>query len=518
MQLKWNEIKQNIVSDRAFSQITFDDDYVIRDNKPDVGRIVCIKGTAVAEDQKLVNGSLWLTGKVLYEMLYLQEDGHKPVAISGTVPFQEKIMMDNVQEEHKPKVFSRVEEISAAIINSRKVSVRGLLDVEVILEEEKCCALACGVDDEMVEQKVEQEQLLCLESCYKDVLKVQKELQLPKSKPNIGEIIFYYLDIRNKELDYTNGSSSVMAEAHLCILYRSEEDQEEWYDTTFSVEGRLDCKDTEGQIYWAKIEEVSNQIEVEPDYDREMRQFTVDIVFDVDLKVWKECEILVLKDAYSKYKRIKLEHSLVQGAQLLVKNVAKIRLIEEKIIDSMKEKILQICGCKSSIHIDYSEVRNDKVHVEGVLQVCVLYITSNDEASVGHEVCQIPFVEDIEAEGIGDRVKYQLNTGVDQLQVNLLDNETFEVKATVSVGLLAMEENELYPISEIEELGGDNEECQNMPGIIGYIVQEDESLWDIAKRYCATVDEIREINGIENKEPQMGDKLLIVKNYKAFEA
>ena len=56
----------------------------------------------------------------------------------------------------------------------------------------------------------------------------------------------------------------------------------------------------------------------------------------------------------------------------------------------------------------------------------------------------------------------------------------------------------------------DYEELQKIPGIVGYIVKDGDTLWSIAKRYFTTVDDIRDQNeGIEEVKP--GDKLLIVK-------
>ena len=56
----------------------------------------------------------------------------------------------------------------------------------------------------------------------------------------------------------------------------------------------------------------------------------------------------------------------------------------------------------------------------------------------------------------------------------------------------------------------DYQAIQNIPGIVGYIVKEGDTLWSIAKKYFTTVESIQEQNeGVEEVKP--GDKLLIVK-------
>ena len=92
MQIKWNEIKHCNIKGREYTQITFEDDYIVRDNKPDVGEVICVKGIPVLEEQKVMNGSMWLSGKVTYHMLYQDETEEQGLNLmEGTIPFQEKM-------------------------------------------------------------------------------------------------------------------------------------------------------------------------------------------------------------------------------------------------------------------------------------------------------------------------------------------------------------------------------------------------------------------------------------------
>lgn len=55
-----------------------------------------------------------------------------------------------------------------------------------------------------------------------------------------------------------------------------------------------------------------------------------------------------------------------------------------------------------------------------------------------------------------------------------------------------------------------------IPGIVGYVVKEGDTLWSIAKTYFTTVESIREQNE-EVSEIKPGDKLLIVKEIGIFQ-
>ena len=66
-------------------------------------------------------------------------------------------------------------------------------------------------------------------------------------------------------------------------------------------------------------------------------------------------------------------------------------------------------------------------------------------------------------------------------------------------------------VSEIREEPLDMEEVRNMPGIVCYLVQDGDTLWDIAKRFYTTVDEICELNELKSEIVKPMDSLLLVK-------
>ena len=50
-----------------------------------------------------------------------------------------------------------------------------------------------------------------------------------------------------------------------------------------------------------------------------------------------------------------------------------------------------------------------------------------------------------------------------------------------------------------------------MPGMIGYIVKEGDSLWKIAKCHYTTVEDIMEMNDLESDMIYPGQRLLLMK-------
>lgn len=512
MELKKQVIKQSDEKIKAFSQITFDDDYIVKDHMPDVMKIICASGKAELEEKRVVSEAVWLTGNIRFEVMYRSDGGGQlPEVIQGTIPFQEKVAVENVKEMDQLQVFFQVEDLSASIINSRKLAIRGLMNVELLVEEVAQTQIAYGfLDGEDCQVRMEEEEMLNLVTMQHDILRIHNELNLPKTKPNIGKIICYYVDIRNKECEIQNHQLEMHGDAHICILYMSEEQQPEWFDEIMHFSGKVNCPmDEEPQLYWVRSQLLQQKIEAEVDYDKEMRQFSVELAFDLNVKVWAEDTISVMKDAYSLEKELKPSYQMVTIWNYLVKNEAKYRVAEQMKLENGQEKILQICGYKSGVAIEHTKVLEQGIRVEGILSVDMLYITMDDGFPISHQLEQLPFEEILDVPDLKGDVKYELDCGVDQLQVNLLDNSEYEIKATISIGALVLQKREISVMESCEEEAFSENEGEQA-GIVGYIVQQEETLWDIAKKYHTTMEDIIETNGMSVPKVKAGDRIIIV--------
>ena len=101
-----------------------------------------------------------------------------------------------------------------------------------------------------------------------------------------------------------------------------------------------------------------------------------------------------------------------------------------------------------------------------------------------------------------------LNTNLEQLSTTMADSEEIEVRASISMNLLIVRPHKQMCIADIGEKDLDLQLIQNLPGIVGYIVQDGDCLWDIARKYYTTPRRIMEMNGLETETVSRGDHLI----------
>ena len=515
------EISKNILNSylekcKATSQITLDDDYNVPDYRPDIVKVIREKGELRFDEVKAGSGAVWVKGSLIFRVLYRSEQSSGKIScLKGEIPFQEKVNLDGLQEYDKVAAAGDIEDITIGVINSRKLNLRAVVVLSVQADEEVDEELTTQLENlEDYEQKISEQEALTLLAANRDICRQKSEVVLPSNKPNVREILWRSIELRNVENQIRDGKVFITGEVLMAVLYSEEEENErlQWYETTVPLECEADCDaGDEEHICKIKVTPIFMELEVKPDYDGEERILVLELSLNVDIRVWRESNLPLLADIYS-LKRNVIPHRKERVAEkLLVKNYAKCRVAEQMELLENQEKILQVCACEGHVNLERKELVENGIQAEGTITVELLYITTDDNMPVGSIREIYPFSQLIEVPEMREGLKIELDCGIEQLQAVMLDQEHIEMKAVVHLDLIAFLEQKIMNIEEIEEEPLDLELLQNRPGLVGYIAKAGDELWEIAKENHTTIQDILETNGWKEKELMSGDTILIVK-------
>lgn len=500
----------------AVSQITLDDDYNVPDYRPDIVRVLKEKGELRFDEVKAVNGAVWVKGSLIFRVLYRSDQANGKIScLRGEIPFQEKLNLDGVQEFTPVKALGEIEDITIGVINSRKLNVRAVVIIKGTAEDEVDEMLTTQMElGEEYEQKTGHKDVLVLLHSGRDICRQKSEIVLPSSKPNVREILWKSVELRNVESQLREGRAGVTGEILLSVLYSEEEEGErlQWYENTVPLSCETECNVSgENTICKIRAVPVSAEVEVKPDYDGEERILVLELALDLDIRIWQEERLALLEDVYSLQRNVVPVYSNRKIEQLLVKNYAKCRVAEQMELTEHQEKILQICACEGSVQLEKKELTDQGVLVEGTVLVELLYITTDDNMPIGTVKEIYPFAQLIEVPDMDGNIRLELECGMEQLSAVMLDQEHIEIKAVLHLDLMAFREAMLANIEELNEEPLDMEMLQNRAGLVGYIAKAGDNLWNIAKENHTTIRDILETNQRQDDILEAGDKILIVK-------
>ena len=518
----------------AQSQITLDDDYNVPDYRPDIVKVLKENGELHFDEVKAAAGAAWLKGRLVFRVLYRsdQENG-KISCLKGEIPFQEKLNMDGVQEYDVIQASGEIEDLTIGVIHSRKISVRAVILLKTEEPREKEDELCVGIEaDDGCEKRYRNTNILQLLCMKRDQCRQKSEITLPSSKPNVQEILWKSLEIRNLDTKMGQDSVKLSGEVLISVLYQEEEetDRVQWYETVIPLDCGVECDaGTEADIiYKVKARPASMELEVKPDYDGEERVLVLELVMNLDIRVWKEQEISMLEDVYSLKQEIIPVCTGVTLHHISVKNDSQCRLTEQMELAESQEKILQICSCEGTVHLESTELTEQGVRAEGILVTELLYITTDDQMPIGsareiypfEQLIEIPQqtarternkLEELEALERKNKLQTELDCRISQLSAVMLDQDHVEIKAVIGLDLLAFEQEQIDNITDMREGPLDMEQLQKRPGLVGYIAKDGDSLWSIAKENHTTVEDILRDNHRTDEDLRRREKILIVK-------
>lgn len=517
MELEKKYIHMNREKGKAVTQITLDDDFNVPDTKPDLVRIIMEKGEIRPDETTITQDHVWLKGALAFSLLYRsdQEEG-KVNSMTGEIPFQESLVIDGANEYDAAKVKWQIEDLSIGIINSRKLSVKSLVVLSASIDEIYDEDIVTGVGEEsdvqLLENKLSAMQLFLSK---KDTYRFKEEIMLPSNKPNIRQVLWKSVQLRGVEMRLMENQLGIKGEALVFVLYEGEEEEEhlQWMETALPFSGMIDCGGSSDDMVCDVSYDIAGiELEAKPDYDGEERMLHLEMILDMEIRIFTEEQEQIVADLYAVNKKLMPVYEDTVFEKLLLKNASKCKIAEKINIDKNQETILQICACEGNAVIEQTEIVEDGIQVEGTLQVNILYITSDDRMPIASVKDILPFHHLIEAPGINDNCRYHLQAEIDQLSTVMADSSQIEVKAVISLNCTIFEQQEMKKITEVDEEPLDMELLQERPGIIGYIAKEGDRLWEIAKENFTTIADIVKTNQLSSEQLKDGDKILIIKN------
>ncbi len=521
MELVRKNIHMSRQKARALWQMTMDDDFNIPDSMQDAEQLILNQGMVEIGESKAEKDRVRLRGSLNFSVFYGEGGGeHMPGSIQGKLPFDEQVHMEGVQEGESIQVKWNLEDVSITLIHSRKLNIKALITFELTAEELVDEEMAVGVPEgQDVETRFCQVSVAGLAAQKRDTCRVKDEVILPMNQPNMGKILWQEMAVRGLDVRLGEGQVIIKGELQVFVLYLGEEEPAKtwWLSQNIPFSSHVDCPGCQEQmIGHVDVGLLHGDVEAKPDYDGELRVLNVDAILDVTMRIYTEEHVGMLCDLYSPSRELKIKTRPALCEHLLISNASRCRTMDRLPVTQKGAQILQICNTSGEVKVDEVTATEQGLKVEGVVFVQVLYVTDDDQMPFRCLKGSLPFEHVLEAPGIGENPVYYLQASLEQLHGAMVSGEEVEVKASILLNGLVLEPLELSHIEAVEEEPLDMEKINSLPGMLIYVVQPGDTLWEIAKTYHTTTEQVRALNELNQQEVKAGQRLLLLKQMGGF--
>ncbi len=499
------------------TQTIIENDIIVPDVKPDIARILLLDGDAYVSGVDTAAEKLTAEVTVRYKILYISDDPEQRIkSINTTSSFQHAMNIPNVRKGMQSRVKCDIEHIEYDILNSRKINIKTIvnLSAEVKNQAEQYIAKDFEADSgvQVLRSKASVNSFI---GSSNTICNIIENLELPAGKPAIAEILRSDVKIAGKEVKLSEDKIIAKGELNISTLYISDDAESGIQSLEHEVPfvQTIDMSDIDESTYFNTefdLGEVS--FDAEEDSDGELRQISCNVSLNMYTECFSKKDIDIIDDAYSLQSRLNLEKDDITVDKLEAESSSQITLKETVDIDEDSPDISEVFNIIGKLSITESNIADDRIILEGVVDCSILYLAENDEQPIFCVQRDIPFRQAIDAKGVNEEMSLNVDMDIEHYSYSMISAKEVEVRFVIGMLARVKDKEVLRVVSNVTEQQLDSSRLAEQPSITIYFAQRGDTLWEIAKRYYTTIDQIMKDNDFEDvREITLGEQILIPK-------
>lgn len=508
-------IKENIEYEQLLGEQRLEnvikEEYVIPDVQPDVKKIVMLDAKPKITGKDVMQNKVYLEGQINYNVLYLAngDEGSEVHSVVYAKDFSNYIEINGARADMDCEAECSIEHIECKIINERKIAIEGIVQLEAEVYKNNELDIIKDVD------ALEDIQLLRNPSSIDKVIgKVNGELiskahlQVPMDKPEVGKILKCDVLVHKGDVKLLDGKVQIEAFTKFQVLYKAAGSRELYSieDDVF-INNEIEYSDVDHYMdsnTEFRVDDI--EIDVKEDDLGERRIVDIEALVRSETKVMHKEEFDMIEDAYSPSKMLKMDKKNYELDIILGQNTGETIIKENIEVPSDMEKPVEVINSSGKLLVTDKKIVEDKVVVEGLLDINVIYKTLDEDKYIAMLNEEIPFSCTVEVPGAKIDMECMVRAYLESLDI-CVEASTIAVKCVAKVYSKVTYKAHKEFLVDIIPL--EDEVIKKKASITIYIVQDGDTLWKIAKKYCATVEDLVNINELESENIIVGQKLII---------
>lgn len=463
----------------------------LAEDMPDIGHIICGWGQPLLRGKDWNGDSMSVSGGIMAWILYAPEDGLDPRCVEGWLPFQLKWNLPKTEHDGAIRCDILLRGVDARVLSARKMMLRAQISAmgEALESQEVACVSCCEVPQH-IQLKEQRFPVLVQAEAGEVAIGVDEDISISGVKPR--KIISCTLQGKLSEQKVVGSRVIFRGDCTVHLIYFGEDDRIYSRDLTvpFAQYAQLD-RDYDKQ---ATAEAILATSSLEPELTQDGLRLKCSLVCQYTIE--EQHLVESVQDAYS------TQHEMQYSIQETILPAVLDQRTERRSIQQTGpgeagETIDTICFLEQPVI--RRNGANADIQINGAVQVL-----SRDDNGKYH-ASLVRFADQWSVCAQDNEALQMVAAPVDRPYATFA-GDGMEVRCDLDVRLCAAAQQTIPQISMIE-VGQPLQKTQERPSLI-LRRPGDASLWDLAKLYGSTVEQIRQVNTIEDA-PQK-DKMLLI--------
>lgn len=497
-------------------QLMSEGEITLPEDKPDALSVLKWDCIFVPAENRISDGRVSFDGKIKIEGMYLAKGDKSVHGFSKEMPVSDFLNIDGAAEGMYTYISSVPQSCTCRVINERKLGYKAVNDVEACVREQRECEYVEGLSDiPLNQQRFKELSLESMAVCRQDRFTVRDSISLPMGRPNIGEILSCSLRLSSVDCRAEDSSVRVSGDMNVSLLYKGqgESNPMELYEGSIPFKGELEAQGLRNDMLCdVKLSILDSTLHLLEDEDGETRIVEPEVVIGAYITGREAKTVNVLEDVYILNKDAKLTTSQEESCVWAARNTSQCPVKEVVTLEDDAPDMLQIYRADGRPFVDFVEINDGKIEIEGAVAVDILYVTGNDETPVYCCHGVVPFKHTAQAAGAEGDMECSVEAELEHIGFNMISDREVEVRCVINICAVAEDTRAVDMVTDVEICDLDREYLGSLASITIYMVRKGDTLWKLAKRFNTTVEDIAAINDIENPDLiYPGQRLIIVK-------
>ncbi len=483
----------NTVFEQSAEQ-SVDADFTLPDYYGEIAKILKCSAVPRIHTCGFSGQTLMLDGSVTVTVMYVSPDD-EICSFSQIVPFSKSFELDGDVSGGIPECKAKCEFVNCRAITERKIEIHGAIGLYAKVVKKQCTQVVADIDgaDMVLNRGVAPatSPIGMNEKC----LVIDEELELSTSQPSIRNIIRYDAKAVNKDCKIISGKVVVKGEMCINVLYCAEQNNcPQTFKSAIPYSQIIDIDGINENCECSCRTEVA-QLEIKPrtSASGETRSMLLNTKLRFCASASCNNDIPVVYDAYSTRYCADIKTGDITFEKIC-KTVSD-SFVCKKNVELHSGEVGSVVDLWCDTQVGHSAVENDKLTVKGTVQICMLvYDSQNIPAYIERP---IDFEYKCPLQECDPDMYCRPEVTANNCSYTITGAKNIEVSVELCVNAPIYRAARLPLVVDVTVDEDSVKQRQNDSALVIYYADKGERIWDIARRYNSSPEEISEINSVD---------------------
>lgn len=484
----------------------------ISDEMPNIEKIISINGKVKPNNTTVLYGKSAVYGNLTFDIVYRSNDEIKQYAgTSGKIDFMEEIDSPKTEEKMLAQTDMSIDYIDAEAVSDRKIKIKAVIDINVSAFNSRSIDYVSDIDHtDDFSMKKKTIKYTSVETSDVTDISIDDYIELDMNMDEIADVLKVDANAFVTSTDIMGERMLVEGVCNIGILYVEDNNfssvnyAAKEFPFTHYVEVKDSNDDTLRKLN-IDLKDLTYTVEKNDDLEKKIVEF--DASFDMTSSFYKDTEKTIVTDGYSTSSNIELV-----STDINIESIDEFKTVTndyEKSFDILDGSVKDVYTVNIVPKVSETRIFDDKYFVEGFLDVDLLYL-NGDINKVDGIKTNLPFNIAINLTDAQQNSTIKSLVKVNKYGCYRKNMSTVLINADIETELTFKSKKSINVLNNISDLG--DIDLSEMPSLVFRVVQNGESLWDIAKSYNVSINYLKKVNNIEDEESlKVGDKILITR-------